>query len=332
MLHPPQNEMAVQVESATAPTETTTALIEPLIVTFGDIESSAVSEAFQNMTVARARTVSHWSAADKTAAVQIANPSHQYVYLKRSTLLGHIPPVSVALDKTTSANQTDSKTTESTRNELRAALTRAFDKTTFTPAECEQALTLCTKYCSIFYLSPKELGRCTLAEATFPLEPGTRPVNKTPYRANPRVQETIDKCVNQMEQDGIIEQRPSVWGSAVTIVAKLDGTPRFCVDYRSTINKSLIKKSWHMPNLESHLDTVGGARFITVCDVQNAYHRIPVAESEKGKTAFVAQNGKWVFKRLPFGIANAPFLFLRSLSRFCTFLSKNWSFGIYGRL
>ena len=69
---------------------------------------------------------------------------------------------------------------------------------------------------------------------------------------------------DQMEKDGIIEQRPSPWGSAVTIVAKADGTPRFCVDYRSTINKSLIRKSWPMPDIESHIDTVGGAKFITV--------------------------------------------------------------------
>ena len=137
------------------------------------------------------------------------------------------------MNKTTSAIRTDSKTTESTRNEVRAALTRAFDKTTFTPAECEQVLTLCMKCRSVFSLSPRELSRCTLAEATFALEPGTRPVNRTPYRANPRVQDTIDKCVTQMEQDGIIEQRPSPWGSAVIIVGKSDGTPRFCVDYRS---------------------------------------------------------------------------------------------------
>ena len=69
-----------------------------------------------------------------------------------------------------------------------------------------------------------------------------------------------------------------------------------------------------MPNVESHLDTVGGARYITVCDVQNAYHQIPVAESEQDKTAFVTQNGNWVFKRLPFGVANAPFLSSRNMS------------------
>ena len=38
-----------------------------------------------------------------------------------------------------------------------------------------------------------------------------------------------------------------------------------------------------MPNLESHLDTVVGARYITVCDVQNAYHQTPVAASEQDK-------------------------------------------------
>ena len=70
----------------------------------------------------------------------------------------------------------------------------------------------------------------------------------------------------------------------------------------------------HLTNLESHLDTVEGSRYITVCHVQNAYHQIPVAASEQDNTVFVTHNGKWVFKRLPFGIANAPFLFSRVMS------------------
>ena len=114
-----------------------------------------------------------------------------------------------------------------------------------------------------------------------------------------------------MEKDGIIEQRPSPWGSAVTLVAKSDGAPRLSVDYRSSINKNLTNKSWPLPNLESHLDTVGGARYITVCDLQSACHHIPVAASEQDNTSMVTQNGKWVFKRLPLRIADAPFLFSR---------------------
>ena len=69
-----------------------------------------------------------------------------------------------------------------------------------------------------------------------------------------------------------------------------------------------------MPDMESHIDTVAGAKYITVCDIQSAYHQIGVAEAEQEKTAFVTQKGKWIFKRLPFGIANAPFLFSRMMS------------------
>ena len=73
-----------------------------------------------------------------------------------------------------------------------------------------------------------------------------------------------------MERDGIIEQGPSSWGSAVTVVAKSDGTARFRAGYRSTINKNIFKASWPM---QSHLDTVGGASYKTVCDVPNAYRQ-----------------------------------------------------------
>ena len=69
-----------------------------------------------------------------------------------------------------------------------------------------------------------------------------------------------------------------------------------------------------MPDIESHIDTVGGANFITVCDVQSAYWQIPIAQKDRHKTAFVTSKGKYVFKVLPFGIANAPWIFQRVMS------------------
>ena len=245
----------------------------------------------------------------------IANPSNRVAYLPRNTLLGYISPVKTVLPQTVSSTNTNPDQTAKHRADLQQALTKAFANTTFSADQREEILQLCTRYRSVFSLHPDELGKCTIAEADFPLEPGTRPVNRAPYRANPRVQEVIDKCVNELEEAGIVEQRASPWGSAVTLVAKADGTPRFCVDYRTTINKHLIRKSWPMPEMESHIDTVAGAKYITVCDIQSAFHQLPINdEREQDKTAFVTRNGKWVFKRLPFGIANAPFLFQRTMA------------------
>ena len=69
-----------------------------------------------------------------------------------------------------------------------------------------------------------------------------------------------------------------------------------------------------MPDIESHIDTVDGANFITVCDVQSAYWKIPTAKKGCHKTAFVTSKGKYVFKVLPSGIANAPWIFQRVMS------------------
>ena len=64
-----------------------------------------------------------------------------------------------------------------------------------------------------------------------------------------------------------------------------------------------------MPDIESHIDTIGGAKSITVCDVQSAYWQILIAKKDCHRTAFVTSKGKYVFKVLPFGIFNAPWVF-----------------------
>ena len=69
-----------------------------------------------------------------------------------------------------------------------------------------------------------------------------------------------------------------------------------------------------MPDIESHIDTVGGANFITVCDVQSAYWQVPIAKKHRHITAFVTSKGKYVLKVLPLGIANVPWIFQRVMS------------------
>ena len=68
-----------------------------------------------------------------------------------------------------------------------------------------------------------------------------------------------------------LSKSPSAWESPVCIVAKADESSRFCVEYRTTLKRFLVRETWPMLNIEFHTDTVGGAKFITVGDVQSAY-------------------------------------------------------------
>ena len=108
---------------------------------------------------------------------------------------------------------------------------------------------------------------------------------------------------------GVAEKQASPWGSPVTIVARKDGQPRFCVDFWRTLNKLLIRKPWSMATLERNLNSLGTTRFISVADVASAYWQVPVHPDHVERTAFVTNRGKYCFNRMPFGVCNALWRF-----------------------
>ena len=273
-------------------------------------------KAFERIAVARTTTT--WLT-DGSLSLQLANPSNSGVKIPAGLVLGHFSTVNIISPSerhvhAVAANPVTPAETATARADLEIALAKAFQDTTFTPDQVRIVLDLCAKYRSVFSLSPEELGCCTIAEATFPLPPGTTPVDKAPYRTSPHVQEKIDAQVNKMLDQDIIEERTSSWGSPCCIVARPDGTPRFCVDYRHTLNRHIIRKSWPMLNAADHLDAVGGAKYISVCDILSAFHQLPVATADVEATAFTTQRGKYCFKRMPFGVCNAPWLFQRMMA------------------
>ena len=64
-------------------------------------------------------------------------------------------------------------------------------------------------YRSVFSLNQEGLEICTTAEAEFPLHKNSKPVDRNSYRTNPRAQEVIDKCVEDIQSVGIVEKNPS---------------------------------------------------------------------------------------------------------------------------
>ena len=176
------------------------------------------------------------------------------------------------------------------RIDLAAALDVLFKDSTLSDQQQTEQLDFFTNDSSVFSLSPKELGKSTIAEAKFPLQIQAKPVDHHMYRTNPRAQEVIDKCVESMKPDRIIEKRLSARGSHVCNVAEADGLLCFFVDYRNTRNRFHIRETWPMLDIEYHIDTNSGAEFNTVYSVQSNYWQIPIAKK-------LPQNGICNFER-----------------------------------
>ena len=91
---------------------------------------------------------------------------------------------------------------------------------------------LLDEFDSIFSKGPYDMGRTTLVEHA--IDTGNhRPIRQGLRRHPIAHLEVIDKQVNEMVRNDIVEPAASPWASNVVLVRKKDGSHRLCVDYRA---------------------------------------------------------------------------------------------------
>lgn len=134
----------------------------------------------------------------------------------------------------------------------------------------------------------------------------SEPIKQRYYPVSPAKQKLIDAELEKMLAEDIIEPSSSPWSSPILLVPKKDGGHRFCVDFRK-LNKVTKKDAYPIPYVSGILDRLRGAQYLSSLDIKSAYWQVPMSESSKEYTAFtVPGRGLYQFKRLPFGLTNAP--------------------------
>ncbi|RHN78855.1 putative nucleotidyltransferase, Ribonuclease H [Medicago truncatula] len=159
-------------------------------------------------------------------------------------------------------------------------------------------------------------------EFSIDLVPGTKPVSMAPYRMSASELSELKKQLEDLLEKKFVRPSVSPWGAPVLLVKKKDGSMRLCIDYRQ-LNKVTIKNRYPLPRIDDLMDQLMGARVFSKIDLRSGYHQIKVKDEDMQKTAFRTRYGHYEYKVMPFGVTNAPGVFMEYMNRiFHAFLDR----------
>ncbi|GJV46130.1 reverse transcriptase domain-containing protein, partial [Tanacetum coccineum] len=150
-------------------------------------------------------------------------------------------------------------------------------------------------------------------------------------RVNPKIHDVIKKEVEKLLDAGLIYPiSDSPWVSPVHCVPKKGGFTvvendeneliptrlvtgwRVCIDYRK-LNEATRKDHFPLPFMDQMLERLAGNEYYCFLDGFSGYFQIPIDPRDQEKTTFTCPYGTFAYRRMPFGLCNAPGTFQRCM-------------------
>nr|GEU79448.1 reverse transcriptase domain-containing protein [Tanacetum cinerariifolium] len=172
------------------------------------------------------------------------------------------------------------------------------------------------------------------------IEEDFEPTVQHQRRVNPKIHDVIKQEVLKLLDAGLtypISDRP--WVSPIHCVPKKGGFTvvenedneliltrlvtgwRVCIDYRK-LNEATRKDHFPLPFMDQMLERLAGNQYYCFLDGFFGYFQIPIDLKDQEKTTFTSPYETFAYRRMPFGLCNAPGTFQRCMAIFYDMIEK----------